>query len=158
MMVITNLPEDLQYNITTFLNIIDTITFYKSLNCKFLLDVYYISAIKIQQWYKKYKSTRYIRYETLKAEYQKSNEKMYTTRYLEIFFVSYNVKQLIKRLREYHFYARMDYYYRCDETEKERYEEKSNIFKLYKYTLDNLSYSNLKIFLKQITIPLLHKL
>ena len=83
---------------------------------------------------------------------------MYTTRYLEIFFVSYKIKQLIKRLKEYHFYARMDYYYRCDETEKERYEERTNIFKLYRYTVENLSYSNLKIFLKRITIPLLHKL
>lgn len=157
-MNIYNLPEDLQYNVTTFLNIVDTITLYESLNFHDLLNYYYSSAIKIQQWYKKYKTQRYIRYETLKAEYQKCNKKMYTTKYLEVFFVSYNIKQLIKQLREYHFYARMDYYYRCDETEKERYEERINIFKLYRNTLDNLSYSNLKIFLKQITIPLLHKL
>lgn len=157
-MNIYNLPEDLQYNVTTFLNIVDTITLYESLNFHDLLNHYYSSAIKIQQWYKKYKILRYVRYGTLKAEYQKSNEKMYTTRYLEIFFVSYDIEQLIKRLREYHFYARMDYYYRCDEIEKERYKERTNIFKLYRYTLDNLSYSNLKIFLKQITIPLLHKL
>jgi len=157
-MNISNLPEDLQYNITTFLNIVDTITLYDSLDFHYVLNHYHSSAIMIQQWYKKYKNARYIRYETLKAEYQKRNEKMYTTRYLEIFFVSYKIKQLIKRLKEYHFYARMDYYYRCDETEKERYEERTNIFKLYRYTLENLSYSNLKIFLKRITISLLHKL
>jgi len=157
-MNISNLPEDLQYNITTFLSIVDTIILYDALGFHYLLNHYHSSAIMIQQWYKKYKNARYIRYETLKAEYQKSNEKMYTTRYLEIFFVSYKIKQLIKRLKEYHFYARMDYYYRCDETEKERYEERTNIFKLYRYTVKNLSYSNLKIFLKRITIPLLHKL
>ena len=157
-MNISNLPEDLQYNIITFLNIVDTITLYDSLDFHYLLNHYHSSAIKIKQWYKKYKNARYIRYETLKAEYQKRNEKMYTTRYLEIFFVSYKIKQLIKRLKEYHFYARMDYYYRCDETDKERYEERTNIFKLYRYTVENLSYSNLKIFLKRITIPLLHKL
>jgi len=150
-MNISNLPEDLQYNIITFLNIVDTITLYDALGFHYLLNHYHSSAIKIQQWYKKYKNARYIRYETLKAEYQKRND-------LEIFFVSYKIKQLIKRLKEYHFYARMDYYYRCDETEKERYEERTNIFKLYRYTVKNLSYSNLKIFLKRITIPLLHKL
>lgn len=157
-MNISNLPEDLQYNITTFLSIVDTITLYDTLGFHYILNHYHSSARKIQQWYKKYKNLRFIRYETLKAEYQKRNEKMYTTRYIEIFFVSYKIKQLVKRLKEYHFYARMDYYYRCDEYEQERYIERTNIFKLYRYTLENLSYSNLKIFLKRITISLLHKL
>ena len=157
-MNIQNITEDLQYNITTFLNIVDTITLYDSLDFHYVLNHYHSSAIMIQQWYKKYKNARDIRYETLKAEYQKRNEKMYTTKYLEVFFVSYNVKQLIQRLNEYHFYARMDYFYRCDDSEGERYIERTNIFKLYRYTIERPSYSNLKIFLKQITIPLLHRL
>ena len=157
-MNIQNITDDLQYNITTYLNIVDSITLYESLYFHSFLTRYHSSAIMIQQWYKKYKKARDTRYETLKAEYQKRNEKMYTTKYLEVFFVSYNIKQLIQRLNEYHFYARMDYFYSCDESDRERYIERTNIFKLYRYTIDHPSYYNLKIFLKEITIPLLHLL
>jgi hypothetical protein len=157
-MNLQNISDDLQYNITIYLNIVDTITLYESLDFYSLLNYYHSFAKRIQQWYRKYKKSRDIRYQILLAEYQKRNNKMCSTKYLEIFFVSYNVKRLIKRLREYHFYARMDYFYRCDESEKEGYIQRNNILKLYRYTLENHSYSNLKIFLKEIIIPLLHLL
>jgi len=136
-MNLINLPDDLHYNITTYFNIVDTITLYESLNLQILINHYHSFAKRIQKWYKKYKKTRDIRYQILLAEYQKRNNKMYSTKYLEVFFVSYDVKRLKKRLNEYHFYARMDYFYRCDESEKERYLQRTNIFKLYRYTLEH---------------------
>jgi hypothetical protein len=46
----------------------------------------------------------------------------------------------------YHFYCLLEYYYRYIE----KSEEKLIIFNLYEYTVKNISYSNLKNFLKKL--------
>jgi len=150
--MLSNLPDDILFEISSYLNIIDTLkvmTFLKMDNCFNLYYTPYI--IKIQKWYFKYKKRRDIRYLTLKQEFQIRNEKMYTSFYANIFFSLYNLNKLKKRLKEYHFYCLLEYYLR----DIEKSEEKLIIFNLYEYTIKNMSYSNLKKFLKKLPMKLL---
>jgi hypothetical protein len=143
-----HLPDDILFVISSYLNIIDTL---KIDNCFTFYYTPYI--IKIQKWYFKYKKRRDIRYVTLKEQFHIRNEKMYTAFYANIFFSLYNLNKLKKRLKEYHFYCLLEYYYRYIE----KSEEKLIIFNLYEYTVKNISYSNLKNFLKKLPMKLLLK-
>jgi hypothetical protein len=149
-MNIQNLYDDLQYNITTFLNIVDTINLYNALDFQYLLNKYHSFAKRIQQWYKKYKKIRYTRYMIYYNEYQARNEHIYKTRYAQMFFSLYNIPKLMKKMKEYHFYCILDYFYRD--------EHNSDIFDLYEHTVTHPTYYNLKKFLRIIKVEVLLRL
>lgn len=144
--MLSNLPDDILFEISSYLNIIDTLkvmTFLKMDNCFILYYTPYI--IKIQKWYFKYKKRRDIRYLTLKQEFQIRNEKMYTSFYANIFFSLYNLNKLKKRLKEYHFYCLLEYY--CSDDK--------DILHMHENIIENMTYSNCKKFLKKLPMKLL---
>ena len=140
--MLNNLPDDLLWYLASFLNVSDTLKIDHS------FTIYYTSyAIKIQNWFRKYKESRDLRYLILRNEFQIRNEKMYTAYYANIFFNLYNMIKLKKTLKQYHFFARLKYFYRDTQNE--------DIFNNYDYILQNMTYSNCKIFLKKLPMELL---
>ena len=148
--MLSQLPEDLLFEISNYLDIIDTITFEKSLRIQPSFFLPY--ALKIQSWYKKYKEARDVRYKVIYDEYQLRNKLLYDAYYAQIFFGLYNIRKLRKRIKEYHFYLLIDYYYRSDPDEMDR------IISLLSITLENPSYSNLKQFARELKIELIMRL
>ena len=140
--MLNNLPDDLLWHLSSFLNVSDT------LKIDYSFTIYYTPyAKKIQKWYCKYKERRDFRYSILKNEFQIRNEKMYTAFYANIFFNLYDMKKLIKNLKQYHFFAKLEYY--------TRYTQNEDIFDNYDYILQNTTYSNCKIFLKKLPMELI---
>lgn len=148
--MLAKLPEDLLFEISNYLDIIDTITFEKSLRIQPSFFLPYVE--KIQKWYKKYKKARDIRYKVIYDEYQLRNKLLYDAYYAQIFFGLYNIRKVRERIKEYHFYLLIDYYYRTDPDEKDR------IISLLSITLENPSYSNLKQFARELKIELIMRL
>jgi hypothetical protein len=152
--MLNHLPHDILFEISSYLNIIDTLKFITSVDNYFI--IYYTSyVIKIQKWYFKYKKRRDVRYLLLKEQFQIRNQKIYSAYYLNIFFSLYYLNKLKKNLKEYYFYSLLKYHYNDIENEDIDEDEKKNIFELYKYTMKNMNYSNLKIFLKKLPMKLL---
>ena len=96
MCCISTLPEDLLYEIGSYLSLQDEL----KINYK-LRETIEPSVRKIQLWYNKYNRKRDIRYFTLYNEFQKRNEKMLECYYANIFFSLYNIRKLRKTLNEY---------------------------------------------------------
>lgn len=140
--MLNKLPEDIFLEISTYLNLIDKLSM-----GNYFSNYYNPFVTKIQKWYRKYKIKRDVRYLTLYNQFQIRNKKMYTSNYVNIFFSLYNISRLRKKMKEYHFYCTMDYFYRNDIS-------KNNIFDLYYYTLTYPTYTNLKKFLKEIKMEL----
>ena len=137
--MIKELPDDILWYLSDFLNVSDTL---KIDNC--FVDYYNPYVKKIQKWYRKYKEKRDLRYSILKNEFQIRNEKMYTAFYSNIFFCLYNLKKNRKKFEEYHYFCILKYFYKD--------EDFTEISELYNYTLNNYSYTNLKIFLRKLKI------
>jgi len=136
------LPYDILFEISSYLNIIDTF----KINIDNYFTLYYTPyIIKIQKWYFKYKKKRDIRYLILKEQFQIRNEKMYNAFYANIFFNLYNMKKLKKTLKGYHFYSNLDYY--CSDDE--------DILHMHENIIENMNYSNCKKFLKKLPMKLL---
>ena len=136
--MLNNLPDDLLWYLASFLNVSDTLKIDHS------FTIYYTPfVLKIQKWFRKYKERRDLRYSILINEFQIRNEKMYTAFYANIFFNLYNIKKLRKTLKEYHFFSMLKYF--CSD---------EDIFNNYDYTLQNMTYSNCKIFLKKLPMKL----
>lgn len=148
--MLSNLPEELLFEISKYLDIIDTITLEDSLKIEPSLFLPY--AFNIQRWYRKYKKARDVRYKVIYDEYQFRNKLLYRAYYAQIFFGLYNIRKLRKRIKEYHFYLLIDYYYRSDPDEMDR------IITLHSITLENPSYSNLKKFVRELKIELIMRL
>jgi len=144
--MLQNLPDDLLFHISSFLDVIDTL----NMEIKSFVVEYSQSAKIIQKWYRKYKKLRDIRYAVLLNEFSKRNEKLYKAYYANIFFSLYNQRKVRKLLKEYHFYCRLEYFYR-DSTEK-------IIFEDYDNTLKNLTYTTIKSFLKKLPVYLILRL
>jgi hypothetical protein len=143
------LSYDLLWYISDFLNIEDTLKI-SSINPKDnLFIIYYTPYVnKIKKWYTKYKNKRNIRYLTLLNQFQNFNKKMYNAYFSNIFFNLYNLKKLKKFLKEYHFYSLLKYFFKNSSNETE-------ILELYQLTINNMTYSNLKKFLKKLPVKLL---
>jgi hypothetical protein len=140
--MLNSLPDDLLWHVSSFLNVSDSLKIDKSFN------IYYTPyAIKIQKWYRKCKEKRDLRYSILKNEFQIRNKKMYTAFYANIFFNLYNMKKLIKFLKEYYFLSLLKYF--CRDIQNE------DILHIYDNTLENMTYSNCKKFLKILPMKLL---
>jgi len=136
--MLNNLPDDLLWYLASFLNVSDTLKIDHS------FVIYYTPYVqRIQKWFRKYKESRDTRYSILRNEFQIRNEKMYTAFYANIFFNLYNMKKLRKTLKEYHFFSKLKYFCRDE-----------YIFNNYDYTLQNMSYSNCKIFIKKLPMEL----
>ena len=148
--MLSQLPEDLLFEISNYLDIIDTITFEKTLQIQPSFFLPHVE--KIQKWYKKYKKARDVRYKVIYDEYQLRNKLLYRAYYAQIFFGLYNIRKVRKRINEYHFYLLIDYYCRSDPDEKDR------IISLLSITLENPSYSNLKQFTRELKIELIRRL
>jgi len=154
--MLDHLHDDILFEISSYLNIIDTLKFIRSLKIDNYFILYYTQyIIKIQKWYFKYKKRRNIRYVTLKEQFQIRNEKIYSAYYLNIFFSLYYLNKLKKNLKEYYFYSLLKYHYNDIEKVDRDGDEKKYIFELYEYTIENMSYSNCKKFLKKLPMKLL---
>lgn len=141
---ISTLPEDLLlFEIGSYLSLEDEL----KINYK-LRETIEPTIRKIQLWYKKYKRKRDIRYSTLYKEFQKRNEKMLECYYANVFFSLYNIRKLRKTLNEYYFLSLINYFYRSSD-------ERESILCLYNKTLENPTYTNLKIFLKRLPVKLI---
>lgn len=151
--MLSQLPEDLLFEISNYLDMKDRIMLDNSFKIEpSLLSLYLPSVYKIQSWYKKYKKARDIRYKVIYDEYQLRNKLLYDAYYAQIFFGLYNIRKVRERIKEYHFYLLIDYYYRSDPDEKDR------IISLLSITLENPSYSNLKQFARELKIELIMRL
>ena len=140
--MLNSLPDDLLWHVSSFLNVSDSLKIDKS----FIIH-YTLYTIKIQKWFRKYKEKKDLRYCILKHEFQIRNEKMYTAFYANIFFNLYNMKKLRKFLKEYYFLSLLKYF--CKDIQNE------DILHIYDDTLENMSYSNCKKFLKKLPMKLL---
>ena len=110
--MLSRLPEDLLIEISEYLNIIDILHLDKLLKLNYFYNLYTPNANIIQRWYRKYKKIRYTRYMIYYNEYQARNEYIYKTRYAQMFFSLYDIPKLKKKMKEYHFYCILDYFYR----------------------------------------------
>jgi hypothetical protein len=76
---------------------------------------------------------------------------MLTTRYAEINFLLYDIRKLRVKISKYHFYAIIKYYYRYEP-------DKEEVIINYYYTINRPTYSNLKKFLRDVKLIVLHRL
>ena len=136
---LSNLPRDLQFELGKYLNVRD------SLKISPIFHIYYNSfATKVQQWYKKYKQIRKIKYNILYDIYEKDKSLVDSTFYTHMYLSMYNLRRYDQLLNK--MYGVVQYFV---DTQPENIQRTKHL-KLLEYTLENKSYTNYKKFFTKV--------
>jgi len=136
---LSKLPSDVLFEIGKYLNVRDCL--------KMALDFetfYNPFATKIQQWYKKYKQIRKMKYDILYDIYEKDKSLIDSTFYTHMYLSMYNLRRYDQLLNK--MYGLVHYFVDTQPHNPQRTQH----LKLLEYTLDNKSYTNYKKFFTKV--------